>query len=184
MVDDEPGTGSKKGRATPSRKEAEAARRAQMKKAATRKDQLKAQRAQRDAERRRQREALSGAGNARDLPPRDRGPVKAFVRDYVDRRFTVAEFLLPLLLLMVVLSALQQTWSAALVVYLWMATILLVVVDEVLLVTGLRRQLRARFEPGQGRGTTSYAMLRSTQLRRFRLPKPAIARRAPLRDRY
>ncbi len=172
-----------KGRPTPSRREAEAARKAQMKKASTRKDQMKAQRALRDAAREKQRRALAGEGSAADLPPRDRGPVKAFVRDYVDRRFSVAEFLLPLLVLMLVLSTVGGEWGSVVVVYLWMATILLVGLDSVRLVVGVRRQIRTRFGAEHVRGTTAYALLRSTQLRRFRLPKPAVPRGAPLTER-
>jgi len=173
-----------KGRPTPSRREAEAARKAQMKRANTRKDQMRAQRALRDAQREKQRRALAGEGSASDLPVRDRGPVKAFVRDYVDRRFSVAEFLLPLLVLMLVLSTLGGEWGSVIVVYLWMATILLVGLDSIRLVVGVRRQIRARFGPEAIRGTTAYALLRSTQLRRFRLPKAMVASGAPLKERY
>ncbi|WP_207392636.1 DUF3043 domain-containing protein [Aeromicrobium sp. IC_218] len=178
---DQPGG---KGRPTPSRREAEAARKAQMKKANTRKDQMKAQRAMRDSAREKQRRALAGEGSAADLPSRDRGPVKAFVRDYVDRRFSVAEFLLPLLVLMLVLSTVGGEWGSVVVVYLWMATILLVGLDSVRLVVGVRRQIRTRFGAEHVRGTTSYALLRSTQLRRFRLPKAMVPRGAPLKERY
>lgn len=173
-----------KGRPTPSRREAEAARKAQMRRTNTRKDQMRAQRALRDAAREKQRRALAGEGNPDDLPVRDRGPVKAFVRDYVDRRFSVAEYLLPLLIVMLVLSTVGGEWGAVVVVYLWMATILLVVLDSVRLIVGLRRQVRARFGPEAIRGTTMYALLRSTQLRRFRLPKAMVPRGAPLKDRY
>ncbi len=173
-----------KGRPTPSRRDAEAARKAQMKKPTSRKDQMRAQRALRDAARDKQRRALAGEGNPDDLPLRDRGPVKAFVRDYVDRRYSAAEFLLPLLVLMLVLSTVGGAGAQVLVVYLWMATILLVVLDSLRLIVGLRRQVSQRFGSQAIRGTTMYALLRSTQLRRFRLPKPAIERRAPLKERY
>lgn len=172
----------KKGRATPSRKEAEAARKKAMKTPMTRKEQMQRERQARSNLRRRQQEALrAGKGDA--LPPRDRGPVRAFARDYVDRRRNVAEYLLPILLTVLVLSFVQTPLAQLVVVYAWGVMILLTIIDEVLLVTGLRKQLKLRFAGESTRGATGYAVLRSTQLRRFRLPKPAIARGEEPRER-
>ena len=44
------------------------------------------------------------AGDERNLPPRDRGPVRRYVRDVVDARRSVAEFFLPFALVILVLS--------------------------------------------------------------------------------
>ena len=49
---------------------------------------------------------------------------------------------------------------------------------------GLRKELKARFSADETRGATCVRVLRSTQLRRFRLPKPQIKRGEPLPDRY
>ena len=43
-------------------------------------------------------------GDERYLPARDKGPVKRFIRDYVDARLSIAEFLLPLLIVIMVLQ--------------------------------------------------------------------------------
>ena len=51
----------------------------------------------------RQREAMA-SGDERYLPARDKGPVRRFARDYVDSRFRVAEFFLPLAVVILVLS--------------------------------------------------------------------------------
>ena len=85
----EPTTG--KGRPTPSRKEAEAARKQSLK---LPKDPKAARRAARERDRdasAQQRAALM-AGDERALPARDQGPVKRYVRDFVDSRFTIAEY--------------------------------------------------------------------------------------------
>ena len=37
-------------------------------------------------------------GDERYLPPRDKGPVKRFIRDFVDSRFSFIELMIPLLL--------------------------------------------------------------------------------------
>lgn len=176
-----------KGRATPSRKNAEAARKQQMKKPVSRKDQAKRERASREVARTRQREALN-SGDEKYLPARDRGPVRRLARDFVDRRRNVAEFLLVILafilVLSVVASRLQQQWAAYAVPIVWVLTIIGTVVDEFALVRGLRKELKTRFPPEETRGTLPYAVLRSSQLRRFRLPKVQIKRGAPLPNRY
>ena len=43
-------------------------------------------------------------GDERYLPARDKGPVKRFIRNYIDARLSVAEFLLPLLLVIMVMQ--------------------------------------------------------------------------------
>lgn len=171
-----------KGGPTRSRKEAEAERRAQMKRPLTRKEQSQRERRRRASARDKQREALMGSGSAADLPPRDRGPAKALARDVVDRRRTVAEFMLPILVVILILSFFPP--MAATVFGLWTVTIIATVIDEAWLIFTLKRELAKRFDKAGRRGAVLYAILRSTQIRRMRLPKPAIAVREPLRERY
>ncbi|MGZ5407518.1 MAG: DUF3043 domain-containing protein [Aeromicrobium sp.] len=182
MVDNSDGAAGK-GRATPSRKEAEAARKKQMKSPVSRKEQTRKQKDARNASRERTREAMRSGGDDKHLPLREQGPVRRFCRDYVDRRFNVADILLPLLICILLVSYIFPRISL-LVVGLWTLLILATIVDEVLLVRGLRKELRARFEPGDTRGATPYAVLRTTQLRRFRMPKPQVKRGEMLRERY
>ena len=179
---EQPETG--KGGPTRSRKEAEAARRAEMKRPKTRKEQAQQQRNLRAAQRNRQQAALSGKGATADLPLRDQGPVRAMTRDFVDRRRTIAEFMLPLLLVILVLSFVKNVTVQQFVVTTWAALIFAILIDETFLVIGLKRELKRRFEPAQIKGATFYAILRTTQIRRLRLPHPAIKIGEPLRDRY
>lgn len=179
---------SSKGRPTRSRKEAEEARKKAMKTPRTRKEQMLREREARAKLRRKQQEALR-TGDDDHLPPRDRGPVRALVRDVVDRRVNVAEYLLPILLVVIVLNLLngavfQEPQVDAFIMLTWLALIILTIFDEFRLVRLVKRTVVDRFGPDKKRGTTGYAVLRSTQLRRFRLPKPQIARGAPLPDRY
>ncbi len=176
-------TGSGKGRPTPSRKDAEAARKKAMKTPMTRKEQMRRERKARQELRLKQQAALR-AGEGEYLPPRDRGPVRALARDVVDRRRNVAEYLLPILVVVLLLSFVQQAWAQLLVFYVWAFVLLLTIVDEFLLVRSLKRELRTRFADVSTKGAVFYAVLRSTQLRRFRLPTPSIERGAPLRERY
>lgn len=174
---------SGKGRATPSRKEAEQARKKQMKTPVTRKEQLKKQKSTRDAARARTREAMANGGDDRYLPPRDQGPVRRFARDFVDSRFNVAEVLLPILVGVFIISIVFPR-ATFLVLVLWTVTILATVVDEVLLTRKLRKQLKTRFGPGEARGSVAYAVLRTSQIRRFRLPKAQVKRGEKLKERY
>ena len=82
---------SPKGRPTPTRKEAEAARKQQLKIPKDPKEAKKAAR-ERDRDERTRARAAMMAGDERYLPPRDQGAAKSFTRDFVDSRFTLAEF--------------------------------------------------------------------------------------------
>jgi len=182
-VNDAPeGTPQRKGGPTRSRKEAEAARRQQMKRPLTRREQAERERRRRSAARDKQREALMGTGSTADLPPRDRGPAKALARDAVDRRRTVAEFMLPLLVVILVLSFFPA--MASIVFSLWTVTIVATILDEIWLVATIKRELKKRLTKAESHGAVLYAVLRSTQLRRMRLPKPAIEIGQPLREQY
>ena len=166
-----------KGRPTPSRKEAEAARKARLKPTGDRKALARRKRQQRTEQREKMRQAMV-TGDQKNLPARDRGPVRAFCRDLVDSRYNVAEYLLPLLVLILVLSMIPSLVGVQFV--LWMVTIVATTADTIWLWVRTRRELRTRFPSGETRGATAYTLLRSSQLRRLRLPKPRVARGQPL----
>jgi hypothetical protein len=160
---------SGKGRPTPTRKEAEAAARARARAGIDKKAARKAMRQRRTTQNAKMREGLR-TGDERYLPARDQGKVKRFVRDFIDSRLCMAEFLLPLLLVVMVSQGISPTFSNGL----WSATILLVVVDTSVMMWRLKRQLKTRFPDESYKGTTSYALLRALQIRFLRLPKPKV----------
>ena len=162
-----------KGRPTPSRKEAEAAAKARAKAPRSRKEQAAAARARRMDAGDRQRAALKG-GDPRYLPVRDRGPVRAFIRDFVDTRFSFVELLIPLMFLTLVLGFTGSTQAAATGNAILLATVLIVAVELVLLRFRVRRELTRRFPDEPTRGTTYYAVMRSMQMRFMRLPKSRV----------
>ncbi len=177
-----------KGRATPSRKEAEAARKARLKAPVSRKDQVKRERAAREEIRTKQREAMK-TGDEKYLPARERGPVRGFARDFVDRRRNIGELLIPFLFLILVFmfvagAAGHSEWTNYATTLVYPIVILGVVTDVIVLSRTLRKQLKARFEPDETKGTIAYAILRSMQLRRMRLPKPQIKHGAPMKAKY
>lgn len=172
-----------KGRPTPKRKEAQAARKQRLTPPRDRKEAAKRMRQKRYEERMRVQTALK-TGDQTHLPPRDRGRVRRFCRDLADSRRSVAEFLLPLLLVILALSFVATPAAAYAQLVVWLGTIVGTVVDTVYLVVKVRRELARRFPGESTRGAVGYTVLRSSQLRRFRLPKPQVQRGATLPAHY
>ena len=169
-VDKGPGA---KGRPTPSRKEAEAAARERAKGTMDKKAAQKLLRERRADSNSKMRQGMR-SGEERYLPTRDKGPVRRFIRNYVDARISVAEFLLPLLL---VIMAMQYSGVRDLVRFstsLWTVTLFLVALDTLWLMFRLKRALRAEFPDESLKGTTFYTLLRALQLRWLRMPKPQV----------
>ena len=109
------------------------------------------------------------------LPGRDKGPVKKFIRTWVDSRLSFAEILLPILFLLMFLVYSADRQLVDLGNRLWTTTILVTIVDTMWLTFRLKRALRAKFPDLESmRGTTTYALLRVMQPRFMRLPKPQV----------
>ena len=162
-----------KGRPTPSRKEAEAAAKARAKAPRTRKEIAAAQREGRMDSSQKTRAALKG-GDPRYLPARDQGPVKMFLRDMVDARFSFVELLIPLMVVTLVLGYSGSTTLAQLGNSILLGTLLLVAVELVMLRMRSRRELARRFPNESTRGTTSYVLMRALQMRFMRMPKTRV----------
>jgi hypothetical protein len=171
-VHDGKGPGAK-GRPTPTRKEAEAARRERAKAGMDKKAAQKVLRDRRAESNSRVRQGMR-SGDERYLPKRDQGPIKRFIRDFVDARVSIAEFLLPLL---IVIMVLQYSGNTSLIAFgraLWTTTLLVVALDTIWLLFRLKRALRAKFPEESLRGTTFYTILRILQLRWLRAPKTQV----------
>jgi hypothetical protein len=173
-----------KGRPTPSRKEAEAAARERAKLPRDRKALARRQRELRSESSRQVRQAMR-TGDEKHLPPRDQGPVKRFVRDFVDSRIGFSELLAPLLIVIMVLGyGAAGSAGMALANSLWMTTILLVAADLVVLRFRLRRELARRFPDEDVKGTTYYAVARALQMKFMRLPKSKVKIGQELPEHY
>ena len=164
-----------KGRPTPSRREAEAARKQQLR---SPKDSRGAKRASREREREQRSKSRAAmlAGDERYFPARDQGPVRAFVRDFVDSRFTIAEFFIfiaIIVLLMGFLPAQYQQYSSLG----FFAVTVVIAIDTTILLVSMNIAAKKQFPDKAARkGITLYAALRVLQLRRLRLPKPRVRR--------
>jgi hypothetical protein len=164
-----------KGRPTPKRSEKQRRTGPVAPPPQTRKEAAQRQKEQAAAARRRIKEGAA-AGDERYLSKRDAGPVRALVRDVVDARRNVGVILLPLALVLIVtnLTGVRQLQSLGLL--LWLAAILAMIGDCVATAMLLRRRIREQ-HPEEGRlgGHVTYGLLRSTVLRRFRLPPPRVS---------
>ncbi|MER5181492.1 DUF3043 domain-containing protein [Streptomyces sp. NPDC002896] len=164
-----------KGRPTPKRSEAQTQRRSVANTQLTRKEAAKRQRDERRTQMERQRQALA-SGDERYLPVRDKGPVRRFARDFVDSRFNIAEWFLPLAVVILVLSMVRVPSLQNIALLLWLFVIILIVVDSIGVAIRLKKQLNARFPDQPKRGAVAYALMRTLQMRRLRLPKPQVKR--------
>lgn len=162
-----------KGRPTPTRKEAEAAAKARAKTPRTRKEMAQRDRAARTERSQTIRQGMK-SGDERYFLPRDKGPVRRFIRDYVDVRFSIVELMIPLLIISMVLGYTGQAVLMQTSTMILMATLLFVIVDMILLRLRLRRELRRRFPDESLKGTTYYAIMRSLQMKFMRMPKSRV----------
>lgn len=165
-----------KGRPTPKRKQAEAANKRPLV-PNDRKAAAKSAKAQARAQREREFAAMQ-TGDERYMPAKDRGPVRRYIRDYVDARWSLGEFFLPaalgLIVLQMVLAGVSAEASVLALVLLYVF-VLAMIVDGFIMWRGLKKRLVAKFgEEAIPKGATMYAVLRVFQLRPSRLPKPQV----------
>lgn len=125
-------------------------------------------------ERVRMRRALD-TDDERYLPLRDKGPHRRYVRQYVDARVNVGEFLMVAALVFVILSFFQSAAVQSSVLLGFWFLIVVVIVDCFVLRRKLKKKLTEKFgAPHQG--DLLYGITRALQFRRLRLPKPQVAR--------
>jgi hypothetical protein len=172
-----------KGRPTPSRPEAEAAAKARAKVPRTRKEVAAQQKLSRSQSSAKMREAMK-TGDERFLPARDQGPVKRFIRDFVDSRFSFVELMIPVLLVTTIMAWSGSNTIAGYGNALLLGMLLLIVVDLVRLRFRLKRELATRFPDEDTKSTTYYAVMRSLQMKFMRLPKAQVKIGQRLPERY
>lgn len=168
-----------KGRPTPKRREAEGRRRGPVPPPPkTRREALRRMRANKEERRRLaaiRRERMM-AGDDRYLLPRDRGPVRAYVRDLVDSRRNITGLFMPLAVLVFVsllIPSLIVQYYASLVT---MAMFIVMIIEGIVLGNIVVRRVRKKFPDARDRGLALgwYAFTRATQLRRLRVPRPRV----------
>ena len=177
-------TDDKKNRPTPKRKDA-SSKHHSLAPIKTKEEKKRAREAQKSARLAARAAYMRGDENA--LPARDRGPVKKFVRDYIDSRRTIGEYFLPVIFIVLILTmiptktttnadGLQQIpMTQVLSIAIMYAVLLISVLDGVRLNRKIKKLVAAKFPGTPLRGLGMYGWLRSTQMRRMRAPKPGVA---------
>jgi hypothetical protein len=163
-----------KGRPTPKRSEAERKRRQPVTgarpAAAPRTPEEKAKAR---GDRVRRNEAMR-RGEPWALNPRDRGPVKALARDYIDSKRRISEYYMYILVVLLVAVFLKNKAEQTFISPLVLVLVLIILVDAQLIRRGLNRLVAERLPGESTRGVTLYAVMRALQIRRFRTPVPRV----------
>lgn len=175
-----------KGRPTPKRRDAEQRRRGPvappprttreaLKRARGNKEERKELAAKRREIRVKQRERMM-AGDEKYLMPRDRGPVKAYIRDAVDSRRNLLGLFMPLAILIFVALLVPDPRVQSLTTLLCLLMLLAMVFEGVLAGRRITKRVREKFpkEPVRGLSVGWYAFIRSSQIRKLRVPKPRV----------
>ncbi|EPD30370.1 DUF3043 domain-containing protein [uncultured Actinomyces sp.] len=174
-----------KGRPTRTRKEAEAANRRPM----IPKDRREAKRRRRERENaiwERQQRAME-TGDERYMPARDKGKIRRFTRDYVDARWTLAEFVLPSMLVLIIamfsmifLARLTTPETAALVVqvvtYVTYGLLIFSVFESILINLQIKKIVTQKWPNEPWIRNWFYTFSRMIMLRRWRQPRPQVKR--------
>ena len=121
-------------------------------------------------------------GDLAHMPKVEQLPWRVYIRDYVDARFNIGEFFVPVA---IVIMACLFALSRFMIVYIALAVLLYVylfasVIDMFIMWRKLRKELVKRFgESAVSKKSRSgmYAWSRAMQMRRWRLPKPSSPKR-------
>lgn len=186
VEDDSPTVG--KGRPTPKRREAEGRRGPVAPPPQTQREAMKRSKVQGKSMTKEERRALTRAnrekmmaGDDKHLLPRDRGKVRAYVRDLVDTRRNVAGILLPIALLSFVVLLIPIPVVQAYGPLVLLVAITAAIIDSVIFGRQLARKVREKFPNGDASGQSTkgsslgfYAFNRACLIRRWRVPRPRV----------
>ncbi len=161
-----------KGRPTPKRSEAERRRRRQPYSAPADRKAALAQTRGRDREARNRKYAAMRRGEEWALAPKDRGPVRALARDYVDSRRRISEYYMYGLGALVILLFIPAT--RLIVDYLVLGVVLIMLAEGTFLGRQVLKLAAERFPGERTRGVRVYAALRAMQIRKLRVPAPRV----------
>lgn len=190
---DDPRRPAGKGRPTPKRRDQERARglhtgpvtapvtrkeakeRRKAAEAGMSKEERKAARAK-EREAREERRQLMMDGDDRYVLARDRGEVRRFTRDWVDTHRRLINMFMPLAIAVIFFQLIPIRDVQAISQMLFMVLIVVIIIDGILLGRAVNAAVRERFpgteDPGFGLGW--YGVMRATQPRMLRTPRPRV----------
>ncbi|WP_067655092.1 DUF3043 domain-containing protein [Nocardia harenae] len=178
-----------KGRPTPRRRDAEARRRGPVAPAPMTSKEARARRKANRGSRADRREAAAErraaaqdrrermlAGEDKYLLPRDRGPVRAHVRDIVDARRNLVGLFMPMALVLI-LSMFAAPGLQTIVTLAMLVMMAFMIVEGVFLGRIINNRVRERYPDTTDTGFKLgwYAFVRASQIRKMRAPKPRLS---------
>ena len=118
-------------------------------------------------------------GDINHMPKSERLPWRIYIRDYVDARFNLGEFFIPVAFIILIGSmVVTYKWPAlVLIMYVYLFA---VIIDVAVMWHKLKKKLIEKFgeqSVAKGMRSGSYAWSRALQIRRWRLPKPRYPKR-------
>ena len=178
-----------KGRPTPKRREAEGRRGPVAPPPMTQREAIKRSKDQGKSLTKEEKRALSAerrermmSGDEKYVLPRDRGPVRAYVRDLVDARRNIAGILLPIAVLSFVILLIPIPTVQSYGPLVLLVAIVAAVLDTVIFARAIGQKVRAKFPKGdssdlstKGSALGFYAFNRACLFRRWRVPRPRVA---------
>ena len=162
----------KKGKPTPKRKDAEAKSTRNFLAPATSKAEKSLDKAA-ARERRLAARAAYMRGEESALPARDKGPVRKFVRGYVDSRRTIGEFFLPVIMIVLVLTVIPNRFVQLLAILFMYGAMAYSLGSGFYFSRKIRKAVNEKFPGESTKGLGMYGWLRSTQMRKMRAPAPS-----------
>jgi hypothetical protein len=108
------------------------------------------------------------------LGPRDRGPARKLARDWVDSHRRPSEYYMYVLIVLLVALLSRNKTLNTYVSPLVLVLIVVIVIDAYFIRRALSKLVAERLPGESARGLTIYAVMRTLQIRRFRVPAPRV----------
>ena len=155
-----------KGAPTPTRRQAEAARRQRVNPVLSKKEARVHER------------EVRRANQAKAMAAQDNAPERVLMRDYIDARFNITEILLPAWILVLAVSLLGTKWPllVEISVFVVWGLLILAVVDLYLMWRGYKKLLAVKHPGATTRGVLMLAVNRALSIRPWRAPAPRVKR--------
>jgi len=133
-------------------------------------------------EAREERRQLMMEGDDRYVLARDRGEVRRFARDWVDTHRRLINFFMPLALFVIIFQLIPDPALQELSQLLFLVLIVVIVIDGIFVGRSLNRAVRQRFPDTDDTGFRMgwYGVMRATQPRMLRTPRPRLRPGDPL----
>ncbi len=180
MSDQKKDLGSKtqgKGRATPTRKEREAANIKPLVGNKSKEARAAAKIQQRDA--RLKARAAMMAGDEKYLLGRDQGPQRKIAREIIDGRYTLIEGLMPLMVVFLLVTSVTPPAANTIITFVMIIALVVVSIEATLMHNLIGNRIKEKLGAAtkMQKGTWFYVFTRGMQPRPLRIPKPAPRRK-------